>query len=352
MSSISAIDKEAVKARAAGRWEQIVLTLAPSIAEAIEHPGKRHIDCPRHGGKGDFRVYKDFHETGGGVCTCGIWPDGIALIGAINGWNFKESLNEIAKVLFGGELTQLPIRRHVQKRDTAREDAATLQRLRALWSYALSVKHPRAKPFWTYLANRGLNWPTGLQNVRFHPAMSYYDEDDKIVGYFPGFLSRVQAPDGTSVSLHRTYLTEDGFKANVLRPKKLCGHTSTNPLQGTAIRLFNPGETLGVAEGIETACAVRELFKIPCWSTMSAALMESFEPPQGVRRVIFFGDRNRPTKLHPLGHGQEAATKGAENLIRKGIQAEVKLPPDAIAPDSTSLDWLDVLVRMKASRAA
>jgi hypothetical protein len=71
ISNISSIDKNEVKAQAVGRWDQIALRLAPEIARAAERPGKIHIDCPLHGGRGDFRVFRDFLETGGGICTCG-----------------------------------------------------------------------------------------------------------------------------------------------------------------------------------------------------------------------------------------------------------------------------------------
>jgi hypothetical protein len=352
-SNLSNIDKLVVKARAAGRWDQIALALAPSIAPAIERPGKAHIDCPRHGGKGDFRVFKDFLGTGGGICTCGVWPDGISLIGAINGWSFQKSLSEIAGLLFHGQQPDpLPIARPMQQRRvSAQEDAAIIQRLHALWGSAFSVRNPRAAPFWLYLRNRGLNWPAGIRDIRFHPAIGYYENGENL-GFFPGFLSRVVTPDGTSVSIHRTYLTEAGYKAPVEKPKKLCSHASKRPLHGSAIRLFQAGEVLGVAEGIETALAVKELFSVPCWSTLSAELMKHFDPPLGVRRVIVFADRNRPTQYHPLGHGQEAAKTLVEKLWAKGLQAEIKLPPDEAAPSSKGIDWLDVLVSVKAKRIA
>jgi hypothetical protein len=271
----------------------------------------------------------------------------------MNGWPFAKALSEIAEALSLAEMPRKsPVHgRHIQKRGNTREDAAIRQRLSALWGSACSARSPRAEPLWRYLALRGLRWPAGVRDVRFHAAMGYYEEGG-LVGYFPGMLARVTAPDGTPVSIHRTFLSGDGRKAEVGMPKKLCTHPGSSTLNGSAIRLFNAGETLGVAEGIETALAAKELFSVPCWSAISAGLMEHFVPPPGVRRVIVFADRDRPTKSHPLGHGQEAAGRLAERLLKGGIRAEVKLPPDEIPANGKGIDWLDVLVNVKAKRAA
>ena len=45
---------------------------------------------------------------------------------------------------------------------------------------------------------------------------------------------------------------------------------------------------LGIAEGIETALAASYRFGVPVWS----AILESWEPPTGVKRMIVFGDND------------------------------------------------------------
>ncbi|KXS30453.1 MAG: P4 alpha zinc-binding domain protein, partial [Candidatus Gallionella acididurans] len=69
-----------LKQLASGRWESIVASLAPQLAQAIERL-PHHVPCPVHGGVDGFRLFRDFDETGGGVCnTCGIQHDGHTLI--------------------------------------------------------------------------------------------------------------------------------------------------------------------------------------------------------------------------------------------------------------------------------
>lgn len=347
----SDICKKEVKYKAAGMWDTIIEKLAPSISSALDHPGQAHIDCPMHGGTKDFRVYRDVADSGGGVCTCGNWPDGIALIGAVNDWTFKDSLSEIGRLILGEKPEMQPVRRKARKRDTASEDAAIRQRLVALWNGGISMRSADARVAWMYMVSRGLKNPRNLQNVRFHPSMAYY-EKGMLVGHFAGFMACVRAPDGTPVTIHRTFLSEDGHKAPVESPKKLCQHASYRPLQGSAIRLFPATDTLAVAEGIETALAVTEMTGIPCWATVTAGLMAEFIPPPGIKRVAIYADKDSPSKFHPSGHGQEAAKALAERLWKCGIQAGVELPPIDIPDGKKGLDWLDVFVGVSALRAA
>lgn len=343
----SAISKNEIKAKAQGMWGNILATLAPAIAPALAKPGLQHIDCPMHGGKNDFRVYRDVEQTGGGVCTCGNWPDGFALVGAVNGWPFKETLAEVGRVVLGEMPAAVPYA--PTKRDIAKEDEAIRQRLAALWkaSLPLALEDASQQAACLYLKNRGLVVPRTLDAVRFHPSMAYY-EGGQLQGHFPGLLACVTAQDGTPVTLHRTFLTQEGQKAQVSSPKKLCSHTSYRSLKGVAIRLAPVQETLAVAEGIETALAVMELTGIPCWATVTAGLMAEFKPPQQVRKVVIFADKDAPNSAHPHGHGQEAAKRLAKRLWEQGVQTSIRIPPC----ETTGVDWLDVLVGIKNLKVA
>lgn len=75
-------------------------------------------------------------------------------------------------------------------------------------------------------------------------------------------LALVTDDEGRIVTLHRTYLTPEGIKAPVEAPKKLYAGGA----RGGLIRLGEPSDVLGIAEGIETALSARTLFKIPVWS--------------------------------------------------------------------------------------
>lgn len=96
MSAISAAE---VKAAARGRWENICRELAPTLCEALDRRG-HHVACPVHGGADGFRLFKDFDESGGGICnTCGTFSDGLALISWANGWSFSTTVQSVARVL-------------------------------------------------------------------------------------------------------------------------------------------------------------------------------------------------------------------------------------------------------------
>lgn len=135
-------------------------------------------------------------------------------------------------------------------------------------------------------------------------------------------VAPVIGPDGDVRSIHRTYL------ADVPKRKKLL--SAVGP--GAAVRLFDPTDKLGIAEGIETAIAAHELFDVPTWATISSTIIESFSPPAGIRRLVIFADHDRNCA------GQKAAFTLAHRLHRDlKLDVEVKIPPE---PDS---DWLDVL---------
>lgn len=336
-TEVSRIDRDEVKRRAAGYWDCILAKLAPSISRALEKPGKIHCDCPIHGGKRDFRVFRDVADTGGGVCTCGTWPDGFSLLMAINGWSFREALTEVHRVV-GGDLPSLPPRRAVvRKVDTAREDAAIAQRLNAIWKGCKLLTDPAADSVWRYLVGRGLQFDPLNTDVRCHPALAYHDEEGKFVGHFPGMVAMVRSATGQPVTLHRTYLTPSGSKAPVEKAKKLCSIPSNRVFSGAAIRLCEPGTELGIAEGIETALAVTSLTGIPCWSSINAGGMEKFVPPEGVERVVIYGDKD------VSGRGEKAAGVLIERLWAEGIQAGIEIPPLPIPEGCKGLDWADML---------
>ena len=331
-------DCSEVKARAAGRWDRIIACLAPQLAVALERPG-RHVNCPVHGGALDFRVFPDVADTGGGICTCGTFPDGFSLIGWANGWDFHKTVCEVHAFLGGAHIGTAvampsPRKAHASKL----EDAAVKRRLRAVWSAAIALDDPGAGTARLYLANRGIAPSCEAANLRFHPALAYHDGDRVFRGRYPALIARVSAADGSGVTLHRTYLTADGRKADVPQPKKLMSHPGNRSMKGAAIRLF-PAVTdvLAVAEGIETALAVRELTGLPCWSAIATVFMREFEPPAGIKQVLVFADKDSN------GAGERAARELITRMWARGVSAGMRLPQLPIPLGKKGIDWLDVL---------
>ncbi|ELF8911416.1 DNA primase, partial [Salmonella enterica] len=90
---------DTVREAANGNWLFILAALAPHLEPALRKPG-RHVSCPIHGGKDGFRLFKDAHLTGGGVCnTCGANHDGFELLMWLNNWDFKQCLSEVGDYL-------------------------------------------------------------------------------------------------------------------------------------------------------------------------------------------------------------------------------------------------------------
>ena len=207
-----------------------------------------------------------------------------------------------------------------------RSDEDKLAALRRVWSESRPIQ--RGDEAEQYLLGRGLHLHDLPESVRVHQALRYHDGET--VGTYAAMIATVTGPDGKARSLHRTYL-QDARKAPVAAPKKLMQGL---PLLGTAIRLTATSQVLGIAEGVETALAASELFEVPCWSCISTAGIESFEPPAGVREVIVFADNDANFA------GQKAAYAAAHRLRLKGLGVEVVTPP-AVG------DWLDELNRRK-----
>jgi hypothetical protein len=166
-------------------------------------------------------------------------------------------------------------------------DSSPLPDYEAIWAHVLVGSDRVAR----YLKARGLSG-TVPAALRLQLRAQYY-RDRVPVAVFDAMVARVQAPNGRLVALHRTYLsgTDDG-KAPVDPTRKLT-RAAPGSTTGAAIRLADPTETLGVAEGIESALAVLEATGTPMWSTVSADGMKAVVVPETVRRVEIWADYDR-----------------------------------------------------------
>jgi putative DNA primase/helicase len=74
------------------------------------------------------------------------------------------------------------------------------------------------------------------------------------------------------------------------------------------------------------------MFRVPVWATVMSAMMESFKPPEGIKKIIIYGDCDGNYT------GQKSAYTLANRLVRDGYIVDVELP-------EVEGDWLDVAVR-------
>jgi hypothetical protein len=333
-------DRHAVKEMASRYgWDKILPDLANELADAVDAKGE-HVVCPFHGGAGDFRMFKDFAETGGAICSCGVWPDGFSLLMKACGWGFHQVLCEVsAQVGVDSVANVIPAPRERKPVTIDPNEVSKCRRkLNGVWNAGVPLDHPLAEPARLYLANRGLMVPT-TKALRFHPSLTY-TEKGKVVGRYPGIIAKVTAPDGTPVNLLRTYITSDGFKAPVAEPKKLMEKIPGTTLHGAAIRLFPVREDgrLGTSEGIETGIAATQLTGIPCWPTISTVFMETFEPTPDVMSLAVFADKDRS------GAGEQSAQVLVRRSWERGVQSGIFLPDLPIPDGVKGVDWNDELL--------
>lgn len=301
---------------AQGKWREILSRLGMDD----RHLRNKHTDCPLcQDGKDRYR-FDDKDGRGTWICgTCGA-GDGMRLAIEWTGKPFKEVAAMIDEMVGNIEPEEPPKR--------------SANRGRRITKILEESFEPGGNDAVTkYLRGRRLPKSPAL---RMHPDLVYYD-DRMIAGRYPAMVSPILSPTGELITLHVTYLTPDGAKAPVEAAKKILPHDGD--LAGAAIRLTRIYPHMGIAEGIETALAVMKLYRIPCWASATAGLMEKFIPPEGVERVTVFGDNDASFT------GQKAAYALAHRLANgKG-----KIPVEVLFPSKIGMDFADLLTNKEAA---
>ncbi len=308
-----AAERIPIAERARDRW----LGILPALGIDARILNGKHHPCPICGGKDRFR-YDSLEGRGTWICShCGA-GDGMKLVMLKHGLDFKGAVALVEPVLGTAPVTTTKAKRSVE------DNRAAMNRL---WASSGPVQ--AGDPVDLYLRAR-----TGLSAVseclRTARRVRYEAE---LPTYHPAMIAMVTGPDGQPATLHRTYLTAEGRKAEVESPRRLMPGTIP---KGSAVRLTPPAEVLGIAEGIETALSASSLFGVPCWSALNATMLQEWVPPPEVREVIVFGD-------HDLKFaGQAAAFRLAHRLAVHDRRVKVEIP------GQVGTDWNDVLKRKAA----
>ena len=292
---------------ARGKWNGIFSHFGISLKP------RRHGPCPVCGGKDRF-IFDDKQGRGTYYCShCGA-GSGFMLLSSIKGWTMKQTMNEV-KVVVG------TVERKVQKEELSDEDRK--KQLNETWTGAKDIVV--GDPVYNYLYNR-----TGLKehpkSLRYHPDLWQPDAKSGL----PAMVAKVVGPDNKPISIHRTWLTAEGEKATLERSRMLMAGSLVD---GAAIRLFPYTDTLGIAEGIETAISAFAIFGIPTWAATSAPMLLKWTPPDVIKNVWVFGDNDHSFT------GQSAAYK-----LGNALRATQKFASVQVAvPDILGADWNDVL---------
>jgi len=139
-----------------------------------------------------------------------------------------------------------------------------------------------------YLLARGCVVPPYDGALRFHPALAHPASDH--IG--PALVALVtHAETNAPLTLHRTWVRDDGSKADCDPPRMLLGgHRKA----GGVIRLW-PDEAvtvgLGIAEGIETALSLAHAYK-PVWACIDASNLAAMQVLAGVESLVIAADHD------------------------------------------------------------
>ena len=204
--------------------------------------------------------------------------------------------------------------------EPANDAARRADRASDLWYESAPITP--GDPVHTYLRNRGIVLPEYPEDLRTHPALPYWTQDDNgkpvLLGKWPAMIAIVRNPKGRPVALHRTYVTGDGHKAPVQSPKKIL---KVFDLAGSSVRLFPPIQGfIAVTEGVEDALSAWLLWNIPTWAVLGTSGMKAFQPPEEVQEILILADRDEN------GAGQRAALELAGKLEEMKKAVRIRVP--------------------------
>ena len=325
-----------IHARIGAAWPHVLEQLGIDAAFLRN----RHGPCPACGGRDRFRFTNRDQtrglDTGSWYCNAcggrdrsGGAGDGFALLERVYGWSFAEARRRVMQVAGLEDRVDLSNRTHAPSPALAALPAPSGPPRRALDLLRTSCAIADCEPAIRYLQSRAI-WPLPRgTTLRAHAGAEYWDEG-RCIGRFPALVAPLVDLDGELLAVHATYVPE-GRKLEGHAPRKLHGKLGRlADRRGLAVRLMPlDGEVLGIAEGLETAIAASLLHDVPCWAALTAGLLEHFQPPPGVHRVLTFADRDVA--------GLQAAYGLREQLDGRAI-VELRTPP---APFK---DWNDVLI--------
>jgi len=309
-----------VKQAARGGWRNILI----SIGVAAQFLTGKHGPCPMCGGTDRFR-FADWDGDGGFLCNqCGS-GDGFELASRISGKKGRELLTAI-RPLAGNVIISFESN---EDRKKSRKKQCDIDLL-----VAESLDVEVGDPVWRYLTEtRRIALQEIPRDLRYCPSLEYCEQQsdgkwEKQI--FPAMLDLITDLQGNVVGIQRHYLTVDGQKAPVAAQKKMMPTPYRGATKGASVKLADPSEVLGLAEGVETALACWAATGIPTWAATSAPLLVQVDLPAFVEEIVIFADNDKS------GTGQAAAQKLANRLIVEGKRVKIIMPPNQ------GKDWADI----------
>ena len=270
--------------------------------------GNYVVCCPAHHDKNPSLSLRDSN-------------DGKLLVHCFTGCDPLDVLDAICSHV-GGEIDQArpSVSRHAHHGDDHRH---RIELARRIWNAAVD---PRGTLGEGYLNGRKprIDLPDDLcgRVLRFHPACPW--EKTHVPALVAAFHPIAEPDDAAPpVAILRIGINPDGSKID----KRMLG-----PVAGCAIKLDADEFVtigLGVAEGLETAMAIRAKGWRPIWCLGSAGGIEKFAPLSGIETLTIFADHDAS------GRGQQAARKCLARWVDAGCEVFIHTPHDV------GSDWAD-----------
>ena len=213
----------------------------------------------------------------------------------------------------------------------------------SIWDGAVAVNGTLAARY--FAEHRGIDslegmeiryWPKGVSWVDFDAEGARIDRPNKI----PAAVIAARNAQGQVVSVQRIYLDEKTAGKNTyLKDAKLT--KGSNKGAPGVIQIGQPGGTLYLAEGPETAASIAILNKqttvLTSFSVSNIANMADVIKTYAPDKVIIAADNDGLASSARL-----TTEKACQTLKNQGVDARIAYPPMLAGKDKT--DWNDVLV--------
>jgi putative DNA primase/helicase len=278
----------------------------PAVLEQLGIPKtalrNKHGPCPACGGRDRFRFDHEKRGRGSYICSqCGS-GDGFKLLERVYGWGFSEARRRVIEAAGLAIATGAWI--PPAQRETPVE-APAVPDMRVFRLRRGRCRLEDCDQAVDYLAGRGL-WPLPEGcSLAAHVSAEYFHGAQRI-GRYSALLGDVVDIDGELVTTHVTYL-HGSKKIEIPDPDATPSEPSLLPARkilskmdrrtGCAVRLMPCGDTLGIAEGIETALSAAVIDGLPVWAALNTSLLAKFEPPPQTQRLVIYADNDGPGLL-------------------------------------------------------
>lgn len=250
--------------------------------------------CPFHPDRTpSFTIYADDRRF---QCFgCGAEGDVLDFVQRAYGVKLLDAI----AMLDGGALRQLE-----QQRVVATPKADWSKAARSIWANAVPIS---GTPGQAYLRSRGITMalPDTLRFAR----LRYPQEQVKR----PALVAAVCDPAGDLTGIQRTFLTEDGRKADVNEVKLSLGRVA-----GGAIQLGPPAASLVVTEGLEDGLTLAQALGRPVWVAAGTSMLPRMELADVTQAVVIGADGDAP--------GEAAAGKAAHAFTAAGRRVRIMRP--------------------------